>query len=327
MNDFLGRLGVLCAVGMGLAVTAPSTMAQCAGSKSAAATAKSGHEDIVQTAVAAGNFTTLVTAVKAAGLAEALAGPGPFTVFAPTDEAFAKIDKATLANLLKPENKAKLAGILKYHVVPGRLLAADVVAAPAFATLDGQRIDITVKDKIAMVDGAKITATDIAASNGVIHVIDTVIMPSDHNIVETAASAGSFKTLIAACKAAGLDSVLSGEGPFTVFAPTDEAFAKLPAGTVEMLLKPENKDTLAAILKYHVVSGRVFSPDAVKAGAAPTVQGDTVKIMAADGKVKINDATVVSADLDASNGVIHVIDRVILPAAVAKKLTSAEGGR
>jgi len=327
MKNQFRRFGIICAAGAGLAVLASSAAGQCADSKSNAAAGASAHEDIVHVAVGAGNFKTLVAAVKAAGLAEALSGPGPFTVFAPTDEAFAKLDKATLAGLLKPENKDKLAAILKYHVVPGRLLAADVTQMPAFASLEGQRIDIVASDKGVMADGAKIVATDIAASNGVIHAIDTVIMPSGDTVVATADKAGSFKTLLAACKATGLDAVLGGAGPFTVFAPTDAAFAKLPKGTLDNLLKPENKDTLTAILKYHVVSGRVFSPDAVKAGSAATVQGDTIRIATDGSSVKINEATVLSADLDASNGVIHVIDRVILPGEIAKKMTSATPAR
>jgi uncharacterized surface protein with fasciclin (FAS1) repeats len=132
------------------------------------------------------------------------------------------------------------------------------------------------------------------------------------DIVDVAVEAGSFKTLVAAVKAAGLVDVLKGEGPFTVFAPTDEAFAKLPAGTVETLLKPENKDKLVAILTYHVVGAAVKSGD-IKPGAVKTVQGQDVKLSLVDGGVKVNDAKVVAADIMASNGVIHVIDTVILP--------------
>lgn len=132
------------------------------------------------------------------------------------------------------------------------------------------------------------------------------------DIVDTAVAAGSFKTLAAALKAGGLIEALKGEGPFTVFAPTDEAFAKLPKGTVETLLKPENKDKLVAILKYHVVSGKVLAADVVKIKEAKTLQGQAVMVNAADG-VKINDSKVVKADIEASNGVIHVIDSVLLP--------------
>jgi uncharacterized surface protein with fasciclin (FAS1) repeats len=132
------------------------------------------------------------------------------------------------------------------------------------------------------------------------------------DIVETAVAAGSFKTLAAALEAAGLVETLKGKGPFTVFAPTDEAFAKLPAGTVESLLKPENKAKLQAVLTYHVVAGKVLAKD-VKPGMVKTVQGAEATVMAHGNGLMIDNATIVKTDIDASNGVIHVIDRVILP--------------
>lgn len=133
------------------------------------------------------------------------------------------------------------------------------------------------------------------------------------DIVETAVAAGSFNTLVAALQAAGLAETLKGKGRFTVFAPTDEAFAKLPAGTVDSLLKPENKEKLKAILLYHVVSGEVTAAQVVKLTSAKTVNGQSVQIMVNDGSVMVNDASVVKADVIASNGVIHVIDTVLLP--------------
>src|SRR3954447_24670705 len=136
---------------------------------------------------------------------------------------------------------------------------------------------------------------------------------ADKAIVATAVAAGSFKTLAAALKAAGLVDTLKGEGPFTVFAPTDEALAKLPAGTVDTLLKPENKAKLVSILTYHVVPGTVMAADVTKMKTAKTVQGGSVKIAAANGKVMIDNATVTRADIAASNGVIHVIDTVLMP--------------
>ncbi|MGO4894644.1 fasciclin domain-containing protein [Flavobacterium sp. W21_SRS_FM6] len=133
------------------------------------------------------------------------------------------------------------------------------------------------------------------------------------DIVETAASNSSFTTLVAAVKAAGLVDTLQGAGPFTVFAPTNEAFAKLPAGTVEDLLKPENKDKLVAVLTYHVVAGEVYAKDVVKLTQAKTVQGGNVMIKASDAGVMLNNANVVQTDLKTKNGVIHVIDTVLLP--------------
>jgi len=269
---------------------------------------------IVETAVAAGNFKTLVAAVQAAELVDTLNGKGPFTVFAPTDEAFAKLPKGTLEMLLKPENKAKLAAILTYHVVPGSVKAADVVKLKNAATVQGQRIDIKVNAGKVMVDGANVVATDVACSNGVIHVIDTVILPVDGTIVDVAAKNGSFNTLVAAVKAAGLVETLSGKGPFTVLAPTDAAFAKLPAGTLEMLLKPENKKQLVDILTYHVVPGvAAYSDQVVKMSQVPTVLGTPITVTVTDGKVRLNDSNVVATDVEASNGVIHVVDTVILP--------------
>ena len=133
------------------------------------------------------------------------------------------------------------------------------------------------------------------------------------DIVDTAVAAGQFKTLAAALKAAGLVETLKGAGPFTVFAPTDEAFAKLPKGTVEELLKPENKAKLTAILTYHVVAGKVMAADVVKVKEAKTVQGGAIKVNAMGGKVMVDAAHVVKADIAASNGVIHVIDTVLMP--------------
>jgi transforming growth factor-beta-induced protein len=287
--------------------------------------------DIVDTAVAAGTFTTLAAALEAAGLVETLKGEGPFTVFAPTDEAFAKLDKALLDDLLKPENKETLVAILTYHVVPGKVTAADVVNLPSAKTVQGEEVTIKVDGNTVMVNDAKVTQTDIPARNGVIHVIDTVILPPTvaeklaapaQDIVEVAVAAGNFKTLAAALEAAGLVETLKGEGPFTVFAPTDEAFAKLDKALLDDLLKPENKETLVAILTYHVVPGKVTAADVVKLNKAKTVQGEEITIKVDGNTVMVNDAKVTQTDIAASNGVIHVIDTVILPPTVAEKLAA-----
>jgi uncharacterized surface protein with fasciclin (FAS1) repeats len=188
-----------------------------------------------------------------------------------------------------------------------------VVKLNGAKTVNGQLADISVADGAVRVDGAKVIATDIDASNGVIHVIDSVITPSTDDLVATAVKAGSFSTLAAAVKAAGLVETLKTGGPFTVFAPTDEAFGKLPAGTVATLLQPENLGKLQAILKYHVVPGRVYASDAIAAKTAKTLEGNPLRVKAKGKSVRINDATVVKANIDASNGVIHVIDSVLLP--------------
>ncbi|MDB2685702.1 fasciclin domain-containing protein [Mariniblastus sp.] len=305
----------LFSLALGLLTCFNVTFAQSGSSSKSSTTETAAPEgkNIVETAAEAGSFNTLLTAAKAAGLAKALT-TGEYTVFAPTDEAFAKVDKKVIAELLKPENKAQLAAILSYHVVPGKVKAADAAKLTAAPTLNGQRLALDVKAKPPTVGGAKVVKTDIVCSNGIIHVVDAVIMPVTKTIPEVATEVGKFKTLLTAAKAAGLAETLGTEGPFTVFAPTDKAFAKLPEGTVEDLLKPENKDKLADILKYHVVSGRVYAADALAAKKAPTLLKEKKLKVAKVGKdVKVNDAKVVMPNVEASNGVIHVIDSVLLP--------------
>ena len=271
-------------------------------------------KDIVDTAAGSGSFNTLVAALKAAGLVETLKGKGPFTVFAPTDEAFAKLPKGTVESLLKPENKGKLTAILTYHVAAGRLAAGDVVKLSKATTLNGQQVSIRLQSGGVRLDNAKVVKTDIFCSNGVIHVIDAVMIPrtadqgAPKDIVDTAVAAGSFKTLAAALEAAGLVETLKGKGPFTVFAPTDEAFAKLPKGTVAGLLKPTNKDKLTAVLTYHVAAGRTE----IGRQRLKSLQGSPLDVTSGDSLV-VNGAKVITPNIAASNGVIHVIDRVLLP--------------
>ncbi len=263
---------------------------------------------IVDIAVADGRFKTLVTALEAADLVDVLKGEGPFTVFAPTDDAFAKIPAETLNALLA--DKAALSEILLYHVVPGDVKAADVVKLNEAETAAGKKVMIKVEGDKVFVNDAQVIITDIAASNGTIHVIDTVLIPMK-DIVETAVADGRFKTLVTALEAADLVQTLKGEGPFTVFAPTDDAFAKLPAGTIEKLLG--DIPTLKNILLYHVVAGNVLAEDVVKLSEAETALGQKVAIKVVDGKVFINDAQVVITDIKTANGTIHVIDTVLLP--------------
>jgi transforming growth factor-beta-induced protein len=284
----------------------------------AALASNSETKSIVATASAAGQFGTLLAAARAAGLVEALEGRGPLTLFAPTDAAFAKLPAGTVEGLLKPENKAALARILTYHVVAGDVRAEAVVKLTNATTLSGQRVDIRVgtegaeKGKV-FVDAAEVVRTDIACTNGVTHVLDSVILPASQNLAEVASGAGTFKTLVAAARAAGLVEALTGDAPLTVFAPTDAAFAKLPKGTVESLLLPENKERLAAILKYHIVAGRVYSDQAVKLGSATTLQGGNLPIAATEKGATVGGAMITAVDIEASNGVIHVIDSVLLP--------------
>ncbi len=289
--------------------------------------------DLVDTAVAAGDFSTLVAAVEAAGLVDTLKGEGPFTVFAPTDAAFAPLVEDGTVEALLADPSGDLTQILLYHVVPGKVMAADVSDGLEAETAQGSPVTFSVSDGAVMINDAQIVMTDIEASNGVIHVIDKVLLPpSDEamagegemaeegdmaeagTIPEVAAAAGNFSTLLAAVEAADLGGALSGEGPFTVFAPTDEAFAPLVAdGTVEALLADPSGD-LTQILLYHVVPAAVMAADVTDGLEADTMQGSPVSFSVADdGSVTINGIAVVATDILASNGVIHVIEGVLLP--------------
>jgi transforming growth factor-beta-induced protein len=266
--------------------------------------------DIVDIAVEDGRFETLVAAVQAAGLVDALKGEGPLTVFAPTDDAFAALPEGTVEALL--EDIPALTNILLYHVFEGKFMASDVLGLEHLMSLQGQYVDFSMDMDKVMIDNAHIILTDIEASNGVIHVIDAVILPETRDIVDIAVEDGRFGTLVAAVQAAGLVDALKAEGPLTVFAPTDDAFAALPEGTVEALLN--DIPTLTNILLYHVVDGKVMAADVVELSEAETLLGENVSIKVEDGKVMINESQVIITDIEASNGVIHVIDAVLLPA-------------
>ncbi len=265
--------------------------------------------DIVDIAVEDGRFTTLVAAVQAAGLVDALKADGPLTVFAPTDDAFAALPEGTVEALLA--DIPTLTDILLYHVVDGKVMASDVVALTNAMTLQGQYVDVQVVDGNVLIDNAMVIITDIEASNGVIHVIDAVILPESRDIVDIAVEDGRFTTLVAALQAAGLVDALKADGPLTVFAPTDDAFAALPAGTVEALLA--DIPTLTNILLYHVVDGKVMAADVVELSSATTLLGQDLTISLMDGGVMLNESKVIITDLETSNGVIHVIDAVLLP--------------
>jgi uncharacterized surface protein with fasciclin (FAS1) repeats len=270
-------------------------------------------QTIVDIAVSDENFSTLVAALEVAGLVEVLQGEGPFTVFAPTNDAFAALPEGALESLLAdPE---ALTDVLLYHVAEGEAMAADVVKLDGqkVETLLGQYLDITIDAETVLVDESQVIAADVKASNGVIHVIDSVLIPESRTIAEIAAEDGRFTTLVAALEAAGLVEALQGEGLFTVFAPTDDAFAALPEGTVEGLLA--DTEALTPVLLYHVVDGKVMAAQVIELDGqeVETLSGDNVTVIINGEAVKINEAQVIIPDVEASNGVIHVIDAVLVP--------------
>ena len=258
--------------------------------------------------------TTLETAVIAAGLAGTLSGDGPFTVFAPTDAAFANVPAETLDAVLA--DPALLTAILTYHVVGSTALSTDLMDGMAVTTLNGADVTVTINMDGVFINDAQVTMADIVADNGVVHVIDAVLLPPpppSNTVVDIIVNSEVHTTLETAVVAAGLVETLSGDGPFTVFAPTDDAFAGLPAGTIEAVLA--DIDLLTAILTYHVAGTTALSTDLMDGMAVTTLNGADVTVtINADG-VFINDAQVTVADIIADNGVVHVIDAVLLPPA------------
>jgi len=288
-------------------------------------------KSIAEIAVEDGRFTTLVTALDAAGLVETLSSEGEYTVFAPTDDAFAALPEGTVASLLEdPEGALK--DILLYHVAAGVVPAETVVTLDSATTLQGEDVAISIVDgQVMLNDNAMVIITDLEASNGIVHVIDAVILPPSvtesaaeeemaedsmmdaKSIAEIAVEDGRFTTLVTALDAAGLVETLSSEGEYTVFAPTDDAFAALPEGTVASLLE-DPEGALKDILLYHVAAGVVPAETVVTLDSATTLQGEDVTVTVIDGEVFLNDIVkVLITDIEASNGVIHVIDAVLIP--------------
>ena len=266
--------------------------------------------DIPRTAQCTGIHDTLVTAVIQGGLLETLQGEGPFTVFAPTDQAFtdAGIDLSTVS-------QSDLADILTYHVVSGAVPASAVTECMSADSVNGNPLSFTVNGGV-MVNDANVTIADVNTSNGVIHVIDKVLLPTatPNDIPRTAQCTGIHDTLVTAVIQGGLLETLQGEGPFTVFAPTDQAFAD--AG---IDLAAVSQSDLADILTYHVVSGAVPASAVTDCMSADSVNGNPLSFTV-DGGVMVNDANVTIADVNTSNGVIHVIDKVLLPTATPNNI-------
>ena len=271
--------------------------------------------DIATTAMATGIHDSLVAAVVQAELVSTLQGDGPFTVFAPTDQAFADAG-IDLSAFDTAEEIAALTDILLYHVFSGAVNAADVTDGLTVAMVNGDDATFTVTDGTVMVGDATVVLADVPASNGVIHVIDKVLMPPADlvDIAAVAMSTGVHDSLVAALVKADLVSTVQGDGPFTVFAPTDQAFAD--AGIdLDAFTTDEEIAALTDILLYHVFSGAVNAADVTDGLTVAMVNGDDATFTVTDGTVMVGDATVTTADVMASNGVIHVIDKVLMPPA------------
>ncbi|WP_397533199.1 fasciclin domain-containing protein [Roseateles sp.] len=297
------------------AVSMVSLVAACGGGSDP-------EPNIVEVAQADPRFSILVEAVVAADLQGTLSGAGPFTVFAPTNDAFAAllgelgVSKAQLL-----ANKPLLTAVLTYHVLPAKVEQASVPVGKPITTVQGGIFKVeSVNGALTITDGrnraTRISATNVKATNGVIHVVDRVLLPANKDIVQTAMATADFSILVEAVTAAGLGNTLSGTGPFTVFAPTNAAFAALltELGVSKAQLLAD-RALLTKVLTYHVLPARVLKADVPVGAAITTVQGQTFSV---DSSLSITDANgrrakIGATDVLATNGVIHVIDRVILP--------------
>lgn len=278
--------------------------------------------DIVALAQATPDLSILVEAVVSAGLVNTLKAAGPYTVFAPTNAAFAAL--LTELGVTKDQllaNKPLLTAVLTYHVLPAKVASSAIPFGKAITTVQGSILKIdSVSGAVVITDGrnrtSKVVTADVAASNGVVHIVDKVILPADKNIVQTAQALPQFSILVEAVVAANLQGTLSGTGPFTVFAPTNTAFANLltELGVTKAALLADTA-LLTKVLTYHVVAGRVLKADVPLNTPIKTVQGDTLTV---GSTLAITDqrgrtSNITGTDVLTSNGVIHVIDKVILP--------------
>jgi transforming growth factor-beta-induced protein len=271
------------------------------------------EKNVVEVAASAGQFTILIEAAQKAGLAEYLSNIDGITVFAPTDAAFKSLLTDLGAKSLNDIPVADLTNILLYHVIGSKAMSTDLKSGyvPTLSKSAGNNISmyISVEGGVSINKNTKVTAADIFAKNGVIHVVDKVILPP--SVVNIALDNDNFSILVQAVVKAGLVDALSGKGPFTVFAPTNAAFTALFAQLGISGVNDLTAEQLIPILTYHVVSGNVLS-SALTNGQVPTLSGKSLNVNLSSG-VKINDSEVVAANIQGSNGVVHVINKVLLP--------------
>ena len=274
----------------------------------------SSQNTVVDIVVNSDDHTILEDAVIAADLAGTLSGPGPFTVFAPTDDAFNALPDGTIDALLA-EPQGALTDILLYHVVGAQALSSDLSDGQIITTLNGKDITVTINNDGVFINDAQVTVVDLQADNGVVHVLDAVLIPPTVTVVDVIVNSPDHTTLEAAVLAAGLETALVAEGPFTVFAPTDDAFNALPDGTIDALLA-DPQGALTDILLYHVVGAQALSSDLSDGQTITTLNGKDITVTINNDGVFINDAQVTVADIETDNGVVHVIDAVLIPPTV-----------
>ncbi|MCX6045649.1 MAG: fasciclin domain-containing protein [Chloroflexi bacterium] len=270
--------------------------------------------DVADTLAAAGDFATLVTALQVANLSESLKGSDPVTIFAPTDQAFAALAPGLL------DNQDRLAEVLRYHIAATRVTSDSLTSGATVKTLLGNELKVSQEGKIIKVNDATIIATPIQATNGVIYVLDKVLLPpakasaanSKATISEVLLTDERFSTLVDALKATGVYTELQGAGPFTLFAPEQDAFSNLPSPLVGSLFR--GPEVWTRVLNYHVISGKkLLAADFTDQQVEQTLEGSTLVFSKQGATTLVGEAKIIQTDIQASNGVIHVIDKVLVP--------------
>ena len=272
--------------------------------------------NVVETIDNQSDLSMLADLLDRANLTDALNGTGPFTVFAPSNEAFEMANQTMLQELTEGNNTENLTQLLTYHVVPGRIVLNETTENQTLTTLQGQKLVLKNNDTGFYVNDAMISESNLIATNGVVHVIDEVL-ETPESIAQIVKENENFSSLEAALEAAGLMETLNGSGPFTVFAPTDDAFDEIDPALLDWLLT-QDTDTLSQILRYHVVAGEVYSWQLEDNTTLNTLEGSPLNVTVmntTDGQtmIMVGNATILISDIVASNGVIHVIDAVLLP--------------
>ena len=277
---------------------------------------KSTAPTIVERAASTSELSTLVSIVQLADFVTTLSGAGPFTVFAPTNAAFDALSSSARTSLLAPENRSQLARVLKNHVVRGIVRSTDLRTLCRIKTLDDSDLSITSRTNETFVANARVITADLTCANGVVHMVDRVIVDPTKStaptIVERAASTSELSTLVSIVQLADFVTTLSGAGPFTVFAPTNAAFDALSSSARTSLLAPENRSQLARVLKNHVVRGIVRSTDLRTLCRIKTLDDSDLSITSRTNETFVANARVITADLTCANGVVHMVDRVIV---------------
>ncbi|MCB9912660.1 MAG: fasciclin domain-containing protein [Planctomycetes bacterium] len=302
-----------------LLLVAAALLVGCSNSNDSA----SSTSNAIGQTLSAKGFPTLQAAIDAAGLTDTLTNGGDFTLLAPTEAAFAALPAGTLDFLLEPANLATLQAILQYHVISGSFDSTAVAGLASAQTVGGGEVLIDSFGGNLRINEAQVTDADILASNGVIHAIDTVLMPPMD--LATTLQARGFSTLLTAIDAAGLTPAVTGTAPLTVLAPTDAAFANLPAGVLNDLLMPANQAQLADILTYHVVDGAVKAGQALAAESPKALNGVTLLFAGAGAGATVNGVTISTTNIPCTNGVIHQIDAVLLPPGDIPTIATTDG--